>query len=414
MTAPSPQLAIPTLDADGRVAIDAPCINCGYNLRTLAADAVCPECAHPVQLSIRGNFLCFSPTPWVRRLARGVMLVLIAVGAAIAGVIAWIASSVYVVATSPPTYSSLPSGFAVQFIGALVWTLASAGLAIAGLLLITTREPGARGSREGISARLIVRMGVCVLPLGVALAVFARVLHGVWAGPLIASSPLALSLAVVAGACWIVCFAVLPLALLRHVMTPMKRIPRPGLVLFARITFWGSLVTTVLTLVSDVVVIATVLQVTRGMSATSVAVGTGPVMVSVSSLGYSAAPTPATSLPATAPTTIASGSPNNAAVENVYSYNATTGRMTVGTRTTTAPTTMPVPPIPTFGPWYAVASTLSGLGACGTFGLVVAAFVLLILVQRALAQAARLAEQNAAIASAGAPAASSAPPDRPT
>ncbi len=37
----------------GRVTNDLPCVRCGYNLRTLAIDAVCPECGHSVGRSAR-------------------------------------------------------------------------------------------------------------------------------------------------------------------------------------------------------------------------------------------------------------------------------------------------------------------------------------------------------------------------
>ena len=41
------------LGADGRVAIDLPCLGCGYNQRTLATDGRCPECGHEVAATVR-------------------------------------------------------------------------------------------------------------------------------------------------------------------------------------------------------------------------------------------------------------------------------------------------------------------------------------------------------------------------
>ena len=32
---------------------DAPCGECGYNLRGLPADSICPECAHPIADSLK-------------------------------------------------------------------------------------------------------------------------------------------------------------------------------------------------------------------------------------------------------------------------------------------------------------------------------------------------------------------------
>lgn len=378
------------LDADGRIAIDAHCINCGYNLRTLGATAVCPECAHPVTLSIRGDFLCFAPSDWVRRLARGCLLILVALGVGAIGLVAWTAASTYLAITLGPS-ATLPNDFALLLTGGLIWSLATAGLAIAGLLLLTTREPGAVGRAQGASARRLIRIGLCVLPIGILLGLFARGLHGRFAGLLLTQSlPLGIVLTVIAGACWIIAFVILPLALLRHVMTLMKRIPRPGLVLYARITFWGLLVTMGMTAVSYAILIAS--MVTWSRTAFPAPTTAGTVAVS-----------PATTLP--------SGSPNNATTINVFSYNAMSGQMSVSTAPATAPTAMAVPP-PPFGPAFFIASTLTGLGGCGTFGLAIAVFILLILVQRALAGAARAAEQNAAVATQAA--AQPPPPDHPT
>jgi MFS family permease len=40
------------LDPEGRVADDLRCVSCGYNVRTLGADGLCPECAAPVRDSL--------------------------------------------------------------------------------------------------------------------------------------------------------------------------------------------------------------------------------------------------------------------------------------------------------------------------------------------------------------------------
>src|SRR5262245_18738214 len=48
---------------------DLRCVRCGYNLRTLARDAVCPECALPVRDSVRSTSLqlTLSSIPSLRR-----------------------------------------------------------------------------------------------------------------------------------------------------------------------------------------------------------------------------------------------------------------------------------------------------------------------------------------------------------
>jgi len=56
---------------DGRVADDTPCHHCGYDLRTLPVNGVCPECATPVRNSLRGNYLAYADPGFLRRIIRG-------------------------------------------------------------------------------------------------------------------------------------------------------------------------------------------------------------------------------------------------------------------------------------------------------------------------------------------------------
>jgi hypothetical protein len=57
---------------------DSLCIGCGYNLRTLPAGGVCPECSRPVIDSLRPDDLKFADRRWLRRVRRGVTLLLAA------------------------------------------------------------------------------------------------------------------------------------------------------------------------------------------------------------------------------------------------------------------------------------------------------------------------------------------------
>jgi hypothetical protein len=56
---------------------------------------------------------------------------------------------------------------------------------------------------------------------------------------------------------------------------------------------------------------------------------------------------------------------------------------------------MAVPAIPPIGLGFLAGVITSGVGGCATFGFVLAGFILLILVQRALSRAAREAAENA-------------------
>jgi hypothetical protein len=65
-------IAVEWLDGDSlSVQADLACVNCGYNLRTLSAGGLCPECAAPVIDSLRRSNLNVADAGWLRRVGRG-------------------------------------------------------------------------------------------------------------------------------------------------------------------------------------------------------------------------------------------------------------------------------------------------------------------------------------------------------
>jgi hypothetical protein len=53
---------------------DLPCRSCGYNLRTLATSAVCPECATPIAASLRSELLREADPNWLWHMHSGCKL----------------------------------------------------------------------------------------------------------------------------------------------------------------------------------------------------------------------------------------------------------------------------------------------------------------------------------------------------
>jgi len=60
------------------VSADVYCRRCGYNLRNLSIDALCPECATPVSQSLRGDWIGVSDSHWVSRLTAGAWFLFLA------------------------------------------------------------------------------------------------------------------------------------------------------------------------------------------------------------------------------------------------------------------------------------------------------------------------------------------------
>jgi hypothetical protein len=70
---------------DAIVDTDVFCRRCGYNIRGLHLEGLCPECATPVHVSLHGDLLRFSDPQWLLMLTRGISLlfygILVVVGA---------------------------------------------------------------------------------------------------------------------------------------------------------------------------------------------------------------------------------------------------------------------------------------------------------------------------------------------
>lgn len=76
------------VDDQGRVDVDLPCLECGYNLRTQSLETGrCPECSLPVGRSAVGNRLHFCDPDWLTRVGHGLTALGLA-GIAVGGITA--------------------------------------------------------------------------------------------------------------------------------------------------------------------------------------------------------------------------------------------------------------------------------------------------------------------------------------
>jgi hypothetical protein len=147
---------------------DVSCRRCAYNLRGLNRDGLCPECATPVAVSMRGELLRFSDPVWVGKLARGAHYafwgVFVALAAACVGGAVGRAGS--------------PIGGMIVVVGGL--------LSLYGAWLLTdpdpsqTLQPGLLTLRRFVRVALLVDLASDVIEIPVSAAPFAPVLLTVW------------------------------------------------------------------------------------------------------------------------------------------------------------------------------------------------------------------------------------------
>lgn len=395
---PPPEAAREAVDDQGRLIENIGCRRCGYNLRSLQTDAVCPECGAAVVISIHGYYLRFAPLDWVRRLALGAKLLLASIATAFVG---WLAimgigfATAMSMATAMATATSqtvIPAGPSPAFQLIMTATmiglsLVVTGLLIAGVILLTARDPAEVGKPERLGSRRLARYCLWSIPVamvaggamsfanyGVAVPVLTPVMIGIW---------------IVIGIAVITSNVIMPAAVLRRFIGLMTRIPRPGLAKFGRIEFWAYLIVTVLGFGVYAVAITTFRAFATAAFAaaatTTTAATTGPA-TRLSQLGSVGVPTPA---PITAPTSAPAGS-------SVKTDTFVGGRQVMVTTSgsTSMPATMPFAATPRNMTFAIITAFAGALGGCGGLAVAIAGLVFLIMAWRALAKAAKQAESH--------------------
>lgn len=241
--------AVP-LDADGCVLVDAPCVRCGYNLRTQSRAARCPECGADVSDSLHAFFLRFAPVEWVQRIAHGLSFIsnaVLMIAALWVGLVATAIVDDLFLRTGGETRRAI-FGCLLPVIGLIALVVT-----IIGCVHFTTLDPHYVGRREPFfSARRMIRRAMLLLPLPL-IGLFAISFLGAVFG----SQPPDVVESVVRSwwfwAIWsagvIISFAsylILPLAVLRRTRELMGRVPAPGLERWAATVYWIAVPVTVL------------------------------------------------------------------------------------------------------------------------------------------------------------------------
>jgi len=171
---------VPPGNSQGRIAVETPCVSCGYDLRTLSSEALCPECGVAVSRTIDRRLLRFCDPSWRLRLYIGVLILLVwtalwipALGLSLLhGTLGDFDTRTHFVAWFLRFHASTEDERAF-----VLWPKVMFGGLVAGAWLITTREPGqGRDLRLRLSCRL-----------GVGAAAVACVVAGIMAHDFLAS-----------------------------------------------------------------------------------------------------------------------------------------------------------------------------------------------------------------------------------
>jgi hypothetical protein len=388
-----------TLDAAGRVAVDAACTVCKYNLRSLEPGGYCPECGQPVAVSLRewGRYLRHAPLPYLRKLVRGTRLIVWAVIISIASaVVLWVVSALTAVQAAAALRAggaALPQPLLLVNVASWVVSLGVMVMIAFGLVCFTARDPRRAGEPEPrCAARRTVRYALAALPVTFAAAVVVGIITTFSAA---AQAPTAIFggamiTALGAGMLHGLNYVVLILAGLRHARNLMRQVPNPGLASFATALFWGACVVGVLMIAWVVLLFGTV-----------------------------ATLMPTIPAPAMMPTTAPSSFPiTPGAVGYTVIITHDDGSTTSTTYTTTAgspplPATVPanavvipsVPPPAAATPTSGVVMVAAGgavlLGGCGAVVLWIAALIFLISLHRELGRTLKAGIAESGIVAAG-------------
>lgn len=149
--------AAPQGDNAAVVSQDAPCLDCGYNLRGLAPAGRCPECGDPIERTISGTNLRGAPLGWLLRVRRGCrLLIATVVGAPLALLVILVASVIVSAAESGGGAAAFAAAGAVYLLGG-----GYVAMPLVGLWLVASPDPRpfvARRSRAGAVLRAAVAL----------------------------------------------------------------------------------------------------------------------------------------------------------------------------------------------------------------------------------------------------------------
>ncbi len=280
-------------EADARVADDLECMQCGYNLRTLPVDGLCPECAAPVRFSREGYYLRNAPVEWLRKLKGGLSLIIVSILVGTLVGIGFVAYYAVQAIQAGPTVAAVPPARETALV-ALFFVPIGIMLMI-GVAKLTAAQPmgdeiAPRRDGTRVWARRALLTYLLMYVAGIALGGLAVAFEdsvGIKsANALLGIASYASSMALL-------------ILVVRLLDTLMRRVPRAGIAKYARVVFWGCLITVGPAVVAQAITLASAMSMPTGATTMPAPAATMPVAaMSVSGQGVTTFPA---SAPALAP-----------------------------------------------------------------------------------------------------------------
>ena len=294
------------------IPFDLPCFGCRYNLRTLAASAVCPECGIPIRRTLEHGWLLFADPAWLRRLRGGLSQLLLTLLVWPIGIAVIVTYAVFAAADEPDPIVMAVMTWSIGVVFIALWLF--------GVWRVTTPEPATNSGRGP------ARLGTWIRALHVlALVAFAATFY-ISSGFEETPSPAVidwlrnLGPAAVTWMAYTLGF----LLLLAHLRRLARRVVKPTLRKLLTFLLWGGVCFCVFGVIGGVLAVG---------AAYNAAVSAGAIM---SSAGPSSAPSSASLTVRTVPM--------GASIS--WSTTAPTTGPAVVVMTTTMPTTAPVVVMP--------------------------------------------------------------------
>jgi len=135
------------LDTQGCIDQDLTCLKCGYNLRGLLPENICPECATPISQSAHGDLLQFCDSDWITKLAKGMRCIW------------WALVMLILMPFIMLLVSVIKLSFLATLFAPLVVIIPSIFI-ILGLWLFTTPDPAETDEENNINARSFIRIAL--------------------------------------------------------------------------------------------------------------------------------------------------------------------------------------------------------------------------------------------------------------